>query len=616
MSKNSLFAVFLLAVSSVGCDSPSAAATAVTLSGPASGTVNVASTTFTVGVNGTISGTIVCTPAATGGGSFTPTTVSLTRESTTGAFTYTASSSGIKTISIANNARLSDPESVNYAVSDVRAADWTTRSTAPGVVWSHGFDREEEVTAFARTADPMRTIWGVRRVIDESGIPSLEQIVVGGTLAASFAAGDPTITLVSNYLWPDPAVIGEYYVMAFKKYPNATASKNLFRVTAISGNVISVTYDSSLVSGGLFATSAQHYSAGDYIGNEEMNQWIRTFSPLEAGDNGKLTDDPADGGAIGIRSFRESGPNGVPREPDLWGYGTYMHPDNAAIWENWTPWRGATTLTPRGPQNGSELKHRLSDGSRFYLSFKHKVDPEFWANHTQPHVASVGGTNYWGRKTWAIINEASTFNELVAGISPSTIYSIAATNQSPFGLATNKAQAIVGLSDHDSRTHPSAQYGSPWHVEPWWADTTNTSLPATGAPTPDGSGAWEMRDGEFIDFYVTVEPGHSQVSDTKIKVEFARTEDPAYDGTWTTLLDVTDAKIQFSALGDYVYPDGALSYPSQYSMDILPGFSAFWFFGYLNIWQSWDLPPPKHSYYNRIAQVIFSRQPIAPPAPL
>ena len=90
-------------------------ATATTLTGPSSGTVSVASTSFTVGANGTITGTVTVTPADGGaGGTFTPTSVAISSGTPTGTFTYTPASTGIKTISISDDGGLTDATSLSY----------------------------------------------------------------------------------------------------------------------------------------------------------------------------------------------------------------------------------------------------------------------------------------------------------------------------------------------------------------------------------------------------------------------------------------------------------------------------------------------------------------------
>ena len=101
-----------------GLDSTSAGgggATATTLTGPTTGVSGTASTAFTVGANGTITGTVVVTPSdAANGGTFSPTTVSISAGTPTGTFTYTPASTGAKTISIADNGGLTDATPLTY----------------------------------------------------------------------------------------------------------------------------------------------------------------------------------------------------------------------------------------------------------------------------------------------------------------------------------------------------------------------------------------------------------------------------------------------------------------------------------------------------------------------
>ncbi len=95
--------------------SAAAAATATTLSGPSSGTTGVASTNFTVGANGTITGTVTVTPSdAADGGTFTPTSVAISSGTPTATFTYTPASTGVKTISISDDGGLTDATSLSY----------------------------------------------------------------------------------------------------------------------------------------------------------------------------------------------------------------------------------------------------------------------------------------------------------------------------------------------------------------------------------------------------------------------------------------------------------------------------------------------------------------------
>lgn len=103
-------------------------ATATTLGGPTSGTVGVASSNFTAGANGTITGTVTITPSDGGaGGTFTPTTVNISSGTPTATFTYTAASAGAKTISISDNGGLTDATPITYTAA---AAGNPTAGTA------------------------------------------------------------------------------------------------------------------------------------------------------------------------------------------------------------------------------------------------------------------------------------------------------------------------------------------------------------------------------------------------------------------------------------------------------------------------------------------------------
>ena len=113
----------------------SGVATGVTMTGPSGGTVSVASTNFSVGVTpggGTITGTVIVTPNdSAAGGTFTPTTVSLTTGSPAGTFTYTPAGTGAKTIAVTNDGALSNPSNITYTVSAAATApDAPTIGTA------------------------------------------------------------------------------------------------------------------------------------------------------------------------------------------------------------------------------------------------------------------------------------------------------------------------------------------------------------------------------------------------------------------------------------------------------------------------------------------------------
>lgn len=106
---------------SINVTTPAAAATAISVSGPATGTAGAASTNFTVSANGTITGTVVVTPSATGC-TFSPATVSISSGSPTATFTCTAATAGAKTISFTNNGGLTNQGNLTYTASAAAGA--------------------------------------------------------------------------------------------------------------------------------------------------------------------------------------------------------------------------------------------------------------------------------------------------------------------------------------------------------------------------------------------------------------------------------------------------------------------------------------------------------------
>ena len=98
----------------------SAIATALVFTGPTSGTVNVASTSYTVSLfpsNGTVSSPVTVTPATNGSGTFSPATVSLTTASPLATFTYTPTTAGTYSLTITNNGSLTNASPISYVSS-------------------------------------------------------------------------------------------------------------------------------------------------------------------------------------------------------------------------------------------------------------------------------------------------------------------------------------------------------------------------------------------------------------------------------------------------------------------------------------------------------------------
>jgi Carbohydrate esterase, sialic acid-specific acetylesterase len=94
-----------------------APATAYTFTGPAGGSVNTASSVFTVTPNGVYSGNV--TPSSSGAGTFSPAVLTFASSSAPQTFTYTPTSAdgSPHIISVSSNPTLIDPAPINYFVS-------------------------------------------------------------------------------------------------------------------------------------------------------------------------------------------------------------------------------------------------------------------------------------------------------------------------------------------------------------------------------------------------------------------------------------------------------------------------------------------------------------------
>lgn len=105
-----------------GAPVPPIVATTYTLVGPASGNVGLPSTNFTVALPSgqSVPSPVTITPGDGGdGGTFIPASVQLSTGSPVATFTYTAASTGNKTISTTNDGGLTDPAPLTYNVVDV-----------------------------------------------------------------------------------------------------------------------------------------------------------------------------------------------------------------------------------------------------------------------------------------------------------------------------------------------------------------------------------------------------------------------------------------------------------------------------------------------------------------
>jgi hypothetical protein len=127
--------ITLNVVSNNNGGSGNVAASTITLTGPTTGNVGVASSNFTVSPNGFASSSVIITPSDGGsGGTFTPNTVTIPSGSTGGvSFTYTPATTGTKFISIVNNRNLVDSGSpITFTATSSSSSGGTGNSGTTG----------------------------------------------------------------------------------------------------------------------------------------------------------------------------------------------------------------------------------------------------------------------------------------------------------------------------------------------------------------------------------------------------------------------------------------------------------------------------------------------------
>ena len=115
-------------------------ATATTFTGPSTGVDDVQSTDFTVGANGTITGTVTCTFTNSLSGTWSFATRDISSGTPTQTVKYTPSVPGTHVLGVTDNGGLTDATSINYVVasvsrpSSVTAGSWTDEAGGALVV--------------------------------------------------------------------------------------------------------------------------------------------------------------------------------------------------------------------------------------------------------------------------------------------------------------------------------------------------------------------------------------------------------------------------------------------------------------------------------------------------
>lgn len=480
------------------------------------------------------------------------------------------------------------------------SADFTSRATGAGVVWSHAFSADTEITAFCGPYPAGQAHAGPAifpsRVADPIVGNAMRIYAFGATLTTNFlasgGAGPRALTIDDDTYWPDPAQagVGNYYVNLTK--PDRDQLNNLLLVTAKSGKTLTVTYIPS--SGQPMSTTQRDWFAGDRVGAQCASTWYRLFSALKGDSNGRGVDDINNAGNI-LRSTHDQ--TNFPWGAQAFGYGWYGRPEYQTQFATWRPSDyGANAID-------NVLRSNMWDGTEFYLQWRQRVDPRALALNN----VAYNSDNRYGRKVWMLQSQMTVPQQLTGGYGPGgTRFSGPYTKEPPFAIAAYSfngglaGRTLTTNLDSSGSFQPGSAYAST-------AINGNADfLPKS--PTYQGD-VWEIPAGEWVTFLLHVKPGlrwsadnptAAGVRNTTVEMWAARERDSSY----TLVFSMTDQAIIYGSSG-----------PNEDTWtSALPGYNAIGFTGYLNM----DLGsvPPRGSYYVDFAEVIFSKQPIPCPTPV
>lgn len=200
------------------------AVTSATMGGPTGGLVSVASSNFTVAlapVGGTFSGSAIFTPSdGGGGGSFTPSTLTLSSATPSGTFTYTPNATaGAKTISISNDRGLTNPANIIYTTtatatkpSTMAAPVATAGTLSASIAFVVPNNGGEAITGYTVTASTGQTATGTVSPIvitmPAGGTPTFTITATNSVGTSDPSPASNAVTPMAAATVPDAPTIG------------------------------------------------------------------------------------------------------------------------------------------------------------------------------------------------------------------------------------------------------------------------------------------------------------------------------------------------------------------------------------------------------------------------
>jgi hypothetical protein len=241
-------------------------------------------------------------------------------------------------------------------------ADWLARSRGAGVVWAHDFRTDAEVNNFIKAPNDLvigvhhPSLMAHRTTADGiTGGGCLEVLNIGSTMAKPITASDTRIELTDARDFPAVASRAAAYEVTIQSA--VPRMKEVVLVVGKQDNALLVERGRIFPEPAKFENQGKPaaWAAGAAVGMDSDGGWARPLSALVAGDNGLSSADPAAGGSLKRRVFR----NGRSLAESIYNFrtGYYGHADYHRFYDTWNGESG------------------VWDGDELFLQFRVKIDP-------------------------------------------------------------------------------------------------------------------------------------------------------------------------------------------------------------------------------------------------
>jgi peptidoglycan hydrolase-like protein with peptidoglycan-binding domain len=261
--------------------SQGATATTFTFSGPSSGTVNTASTNFTITPNNPYTGTITITPIG-----LSPIVKTFSNSSTAQTFTITPNTSGTITLTPTNNGGLTNPTSLTYtsnAVNTVPDAPTGVTATAGNTTASVSFTAPTSnggsaITTYTVTPYPSAiTSTATTSPITVSGLTNGTSYTF--TVKATNAIGSSVASSASNAVVPTTGTDTTKPIIDSFSIPSSSTSLTISPIAIIAHDNVGVTgylltetsTAPSAGSGSWSSSAPTSYTFGSILGVSKFN---------------------------------------------------------------------------------------------------------------------------------------------------------------------------------------------------------------------------------------------------------------------------------------------------------------------------------------------------------